>query len=183
MPAKGWRDPAKAERDARALQMRRDGLPYDEIMKATGISRARISMLAKQAGLPRRTTADRVVSEETCRKISQAMVGRKRSAEYRANISRAKLGANNGQWRGDDVGYQSAHVWLRSHFGTPAHCENCNGENAKSKRYDWAHLAGNGRHSRNRDDYIRLCRSCHVRFDRYGVPVRRNYPLPDAAAA
>lgn len=181
MPAKGWRDPVKAARDARALEMRTAGATYDEIVAETGIAPARISMLAKQVGLPRRTTADRVVSDETKLKQSRAMKGRTRSPEYRANISKAKLGARNGQWRGDEVGYQAAHVWLRKYFGTPKYCENCNGQNAKSEYFDWAHLPGRGNHSRVREDYIRLCRSCHIRYDRYGVDVARNYPIRLAA--
>jgi hypothetical protein len=178
MPPKGWKNPVVAERDARALQMRREGYSYDEIIKATGISQARIWLVANQAGDPNRTTADRVVTEETRRKQSEAMRGRQRSADYRANISAAKRGERNGQWRGEEVGYQAAHQWLRKYYGSPAHCENCNGDNAKSDSYTWAYLPGGGGHSRRREDYIRLCRSCHTQYDRYGLDVAANYPLP-----
>lgn len=41
-------------RDARVVQMLRDGVSYDDICGATGIHRTRISLLAKQAGLLQR---------------------------------------------------------------------------------------------------------------------------------
>lgn len=177
MPAKGWRSQAKAARDGEIVEMCRQGFEYLLIARRFGLSPSTISQIARANGLPCRTTADRAVSDETRRRLSIAMTGLARSESHCINISKAKRAGQNGAWRGTDVGYSGAHKWLRKEYGTPKHCENCNGVNAKSGFYDWANLAGGGRHTRHREDYIRLCRSCHIRHDRYGMLVAFNYPL------
>jgi hypothetical protein len=118
-------------------------------------------------------------TEEHKQKIAAALTGRPRSKDYRRNISEAKAADKNGNWLGDAAGYNAKHTWIRKQFGTPKHCENCNGENAKSQLYDWANISGT--YSRDRADYIRLCRSCHIRHDRYGMPVSTNFPVAAAA--
>lgn len=186
MPAKGWRSPKKAERDTQILELCRQGLLYTDIAERFGIAGSTVSQIARSAGLALRTTADRVVSEQTRQKQSEAMKGRERSLEYRANISKAKRGVRNGQWRGDDASYGSTHTWLRTHFGTPKHCEHCGGKNAKCSTghgYNWAYLGlRGGKYSRRREDYMRLCRSCHSRHDRYGMEVQCNFPLDEPTA-
>lgn len=108
-------------------------------------------------------------------RIAAAHRGKARPIAYRENISKAKVSGQNGMWKGDNASYQAKHTWIRNNFGTPKHCENCNGVNAKSKLYDWANIGGE--YTRDRKDYIRLCRSCHIRHDRYGMPVQVNYPV------
>lgn len=58
---------------------------------------------------------------------------------------------------------QNIHRWLYSHYGRPKVCEdkNCKG---KSRWFDWAVKRGMP-YERNRDNFLRLCRSCHRRYD------------------
>lgn len=70
-------------------------------------------------------------------------------------------GESHYKWRGDAVGRIQAHAWLNRNNPKSGVCERC-GEHRKT------HLAfkgANGEWSRNRDDYLELCPSCHKRFD------------------
>ena len=64
-------------------------------------------------------------------------------------------------WKGENANYYTIHRWMRDKFGTPKICEfeddTCNG------RFEWANKSQN--YSRRRDDWMRLCRSHHQRFD------------------
>lgn len=62
--------------------------------------------------------------------------------------------------RKDVVTYFSYHDRVRSARGRPRFCEECKSTTAKA--YDWANLTGK---YEDIDDYVRLCRSCHVRKD------------------
>lgn len=55
------------------------------------------------------------------------------------------------------------HKWMESNYGKPKVCEskNCEG---KSKWFDWCIKTGR-EYSHNREDYLRLCRSCHRKYD------------------
>lgn len=68
----------------------------------------------------------------------------------------------NGMWKGTKAGYQAIHCWIRTHFTKPKNCEYCGVE----KRLDWA--SKTKEYTRNREEYIALCRGCHIKFDRYG---------------
>lgn len=63
-------------------------------------------------------------------------------------------------WKGDGVGYQGVHHWVRKHKG-PASGQKCAfcGKPAKH----WANI--DGRYKRDTKDYIALCISCHWRHD------------------
>jgi len=72
---------------------------------------------------------------------------------------------NHPAWKGDKVSYASLHAWLKRNFGTPTHCENkaCTG---RSKTFHYAKLKDK-EYSRNREDYVWLCASCHTKYDSY----------------
>jgi hypothetical protein len=67
---------------------------------------------------------------------------------------------NNNKWKGDDVGYYGLHIWIANHFGKPKKCEKCNCED--DKRYHWHNISGD--YKRDKDDWIRLCPSCHKKL-------------------
>lgn len=73
-----------------------------------------------------------------------------------------KSGESSVSWKGDKVGIIGVHGWLKREYGTPKNCEHC-GENDESKIYDWA--CKNTLYRRNRNDFMRLCRSCHRKYD------------------
>lgn len=87
-------------------------------------------------------------------------IGQIRSAEYRLNISLAKKGKKNGMYK-ENAGYMAIHNWLRNNYSKPKNCEYCKLE----KKLDWA--SKTKEYKRNRDEFIALCRSCHIKLDRY----------------
>ncbi len=80
---------------------------------------------------------------------------------HRQRVSLSLIG-NKRRWKGDNASYAAKHMWLLKHFGKADHCE-FNREHM-TKRFEWA----NKYHSvsRERNDYIQLCSSCHRVFDR-----------------
>lgn len=64
-------------------------------------------------------------------------------------------------WKGDRVGKSSLHIWVEKHRGKPRKCEHCG--TVKAKQYDWANVSQ--KYKRNLNDFIRLCRSCHAKYD------------------
>ena len=77
-------------------------------------------------------------------------------------------------WKGDKVGYIGLHKWVARQVGQPSKCENPNCKYPRTsksgrwlefpKRFDWANKSGE--YKRQLDDWIRLCRSCHIIMDR-----------------
>lgn len=79
----------------------------------------------------------------------------------RVAAKRDQSGNKNVIWAGDSVGYKSAHQRVYRARGRPLYCEHCKTTDS-SKRYEWANLTGN---YPDVNDYARLCRSCHCKFD------------------
>lgn len=75
-------------------------------------------------------------------------------------MSEAKQGAKNPRWKGDEVGYDAVHRWLRKNYSKTGHCEEC----GEKQRTEWANVSGEYR--RARADFRELCKSCHTKFDR-----------------
>lgn len=65
-------------------------------------------------------------------------------------------------WKGDDVGYVSLHTWVRSRLGKPEVCFFCG--TTESKKFEWANISG--LYHRDLNDYMSLCKSCHVKYDK-----------------
>lgn len=66
-----------------------------------------------------------------------------------------------------DMKYGTVHMWVKRELGKPKECENC--LRADAKMYDWANISGD--YKRDLTDWKRLCRSCHLYWDRQ--PERR----------
>lgn len=101
--------------------------------------------------------------------------GRHLSSATIARIASAQAGAKSAAWRGDTVGYGGAHK--RHRAALPPYCEECGATNETTRidvalRHDAPveRLLGDVRRrqmfSLSTDDYVRLCRSCHIRYDR-----------------
>lgn len=84
---------------------------------------------------------------------------KKRIAEA---ASTSQIGENNSNWKGDQVKYISLHVWLLRHYPKIGKCEKCN----KEGKTDHAYKYNPKPYTRNREDYMELCRGCHVRYDK-----------------
>lgn len=72
-----------------------------------------------------------------------------------------KFGEQSRRWKGDNASYVAKHMWILKHFGEASICEF--NPSHRAKRYEWANK--NHGESRNRNDYIQLCPSCHRLFD------------------
>lgn len=64
-------------------------------------------------------------------------------------------------WKGDSVGKEALHNWVQRKLGKPNKCEHC--LSTTKKQYDWANISQN--YKRDVSDWIRLCRSCHAKYD------------------
>lgn len=63
--------------------------------------------------------------------------------------------------KGDAVGYHALHDWVERHLGKPTKCEHCGKEDG---RFEWANKSH--QYKRELDDWIRLCKKCHIAYDR-----------------
>lgn len=79
----------------------------------------------------------------------------------RAAAKRHQIGDANPRWKGDAAGYQAMHLRVVTLRGKPMKCEKCGTEDP-SKSYDWANLTGK---YEDPQDFSRMCRSCHRRYD------------------
>ncbi len=70
-------------------------------------------------------------------------------------------GKINHAWKGNKVSYRALHSWVERTLGKSKKCEKCGTINAK--RYDWANKSK--KYKRDIKDWIRLCRSCHMKYD------------------
>lgn len=83
----------------------------------------------------------KVVSEETRARLSAAVMGKALKPE-------------------SEAGYRSLHSYLCAHFPKTGTCEEC----GRKTRTVYALIHGR-EYSRNREDYLELCQSCHIRGD------------------
>jgi hypothetical protein len=59
--------------------------------------------------------------------------------------------------------YQAIHHWLKKNYGKADKCENKNCTK-KSQTYEWA-LKPNKEYKRKRENFSKLCKSCHAKQD------------------
>ncbi len=71
----------------------------------------------------------------------------------------SKLGAKNPQWKGDNVGYDALHGWVRLRLPKPDNCQRC----GVTIPYDLANISGE--YTRDLTDWWWLCRRCHMESD------------------
>lgn len=60
-------------------------------------------------------------------------------------------------------GYSAIHKWLVKYYKKPTKCEFC-GSNIK---VSWANNQNNGVYTRNPNDYLALCHTCHMSYDAF----------------
>ena len=71
-------------------------------------------------------------------------------------------GKNSCHWIGNKIKYVGLHDRIRKTLGKPRKCEFC--KTTKAKLYDWANKSR--KYKTDLTDWIRLCRSCHIKYDR-----------------
>jgi hypothetical protein len=84
---------------------------------------------------------------------------------------KGKRGSETPRWKGELAGKRSKHQWLDAHFGKPDICERL-GCQGKSNLFEWCLKPGR-KYTHNREDYLRLCRSCHRKIDKIVPPSRK----------
>ncbi|MFA5382503.1 MAG: hypothetical protein WC356_05000 [Candidatus Micrarchaeia archaeon] len=72
-----------------------------------------------------------------------------------------KQGPSNGNWKGSAALYSACHKRVYKILGRADHCEKC-GRKDNGTKYNWANLTGK---LDDPDDYMQMCRSCHMRYD------------------
>lgn len=85
---------------------------------------------------------------------------RQKMAEAQKKVDRK--GQNNPFWKGDAVGYHGIHIWIRKQRGRPSYCEHCQ-KTDEAAKYQWANKSG--QYKRDVNDWLRLCLSCHKKYD------------------
>lgn len=101
-------------------------------------------------------------SDTAKQKMSAIHTGRKNPwASEQMRNSRGELGHN---WKGDSVGYIGLHRWVQVTLGQPDTCEHCGETGLKGHKIHWANKSRT--YKRRIDDWLRLCASCHGRYDK-----------------
>ena len=95
-------------------------------------------------------------------------MGRKKFCSYKCYWEDMKRRRNEktSNWKGDNVQKSAVHRWLNLNYGKPQICEGTIGIKHKgiSSNFDWA-LKSFHEYKKIRDNFLRLCRSCHKRYD------------------
>lgn len=102
-----------------------------------------------------------------CPQLSAALMGHPVSTKTRLKMSqKAKQRTEelHGGWKGDDVGYNALHSWVKKHLGFPNTCEHCGKTNLTGRYIHWANKSK--KYKRELNDWIRLCAKCHWDYDR-----------------
>lgn len=71
------------------------------------------------------------------------------------------IGGSNGLWKGINVSYEGLHQWVSRYLGKPMKCEHC--KTTEAKRFEWANKSKE--YKRELSDWVRLCTSCHRKYD------------------
>lgn len=134
--------------------------PWNKGKKISKEQKKKISITMKRLGIipppGKKFKKGHTTSEEIRKKISLAKKGRH-------HISGRVIGVSNGKWKGDDVGYGGLHTWVSRKLGKPNTCEFCGKSGLTGQKIQWANKSG--RYHRNVNDWLRLCRSCHRKYD------------------
>lgn len=65
-------------------------------------------------------------------------------------------------FKGNDVGYDALHDWVRRHAGKPTQCQHC----GTKLKVQWANKSWE--YKRDLSDWLQLCYRCHRKYDREG---------------
>lgn len=80
-------------------------------------------------------------------------------------------GEGNPNWKGNKpLEYKHAHAAVIKIYGQPRLCELC--KRTDRKQYEWANTTGI--FARDRSNWLRLCKSCHLAFDNVMEKRRQN---------
>lgn len=103
-------------------------------------------------------------SEDYRKKLSDKLKCIWKDPSYRnrvilARVGKCRSGDKINTWKGDCVGYDGLHHWIRRHKPPSETCEHCH----QKKPLQAANISGE--YKRDVNDYIWLCRKCHTAYD------------------
>lgn len=99
-------------------------------------------------------------TEDTKKRIAEGNRGKIVSEETREKMRlAANRGEKNHMWKGNNVGYDAVHNWVRKHMSQSELCEMCK----KAPSYDLANVTGS--YTRDFSNWQYLCRKCHMESD------------------
>lgn len=96
-------------------------------------------------------------------KVNDASHGYIKGQPMRFIRGHSSRGSNHHAWKGDAGSYHTIHAWLRANCPKNGVCEKC----GEPKPTEYALIHGR-EYSRNRNDYLELCKLCHNRYDEVG---------------
>ncbi len=77
----------------------------------------------------------------------------------RSSDAQRRWGAKNSKWKGNKVGRNALHEWIRRHKPKPALCQDC-------RRFKLLEIANiSGKYKRDINDFKWICRKCHMFSD------------------
>lgn len=86
---------------------------------------------------------------------------KKLGIKSRVAAKRNQKKENNSSWKGNKATYAAFHYRVESERGKPCLCVICG--SLEANIYEWANLTGK---YEDTSDYMRMCRSCHRRYDK-----------------
>lgn len=103
-------------------------------------------------------------TEESKKKIGDYWRGRKRSDETKLKMSVTKIGNQNGKIRKNlSNSYRAIHHWANNNIGKPDTCIKCGTSGLSGHKIHWANISSE--YKRDISDWMRLCTSCHGKYD------------------
>lgn len=74
------------------------------------------------------------------------------------------VGKYNRKWKGNNVGIDGLHSWVKRNLGFPMICEHCGVLVVKKTGINWANKSYE--YKRDTSDWLRLCVKCHRAYDK-----------------
>lgn len=110
-----------------------------------------------------RVKPSHAMGRTTCGSQECVIAYRKTLPAYWAGKERPDMkGENNWKWTSEKVNYAALHTWIKREKGNPIICKledhTCKGS------LEWANISGE--YKRDINDFMSLCHSHHVRYDR-----------------
>jgi hypothetical protein len=100
-----------------------------------------------------------------CSKKAIILGNKKRKGIEKPNQS----GNKSANWKGNNVGMGALHEWVIKNLGQPTVCEYCKKTGLTSHNIHWANKSHE--YKRDLNDWLRLCVSCHHKYDKSASPV------------
>lgn len=98
------------------------------------------------------------ITDEWRKHLSDSHAGQK---AWNKGLKGYLSGDKHWKWQAENPSYHAVHEWINDVLGKPKRCEFCG--TITAKRYEWANKSRE--YKRDVKDWIRLCKSCHCKFD------------------